>query len=151
MEFTSYITGFTDGEGTFSVSFSHRTKLKTKVEVRPSFSISQHKRNLRILKKIKDFFGVGGIRFSKRDQNYKYEVRSIRDLVERIIPHFQKYPLKTNKLSDFKLFVKICKLVNSNHHRNSRELKRIIEMAYKMNESGKRRYSKSKLLRLLTR
>lgn len=61
MEFKSYITGFTDGEGTFSVSFSHRAKLRTNIEARPSFSISQHKRNLEILKEIREYFGVGSI------------------------------------------------------------------------------------------
>ena len=56
MEFKSYITGFVDGEGTFSVSFNYRAKLKTKIEVRPSFSISQHKRSLEILEKIPEDF-----------------------------------------------------------------------------------------------
>jgi hypothetical protein len=151
MELQSYITGFVDGEGTFSVSFCHRTKFKTNIEVRPSFSISQHKRNLEILKEIKEYFGVGAIRFSKRDQNYRYEVRAINDLVQKVIPHFQKYPLRTSKVRDFLLFVEICKLVSANHHLNADYLEKIINKAYQMNESGKRRYSKSKLLKLMAR
>ena len=108
MDFASYITGFVDGEGTFSVSFNYRAKLNTNVEVRPSFSISQHKRNLEILKRIRDYFGVGSIRFSKRDQNYKYEVRSLNDLLKKVIPHFEEFPLRTTKQKDFKLFREIC-------------------------------------------
>ena len=151
MKFESYITGFTDGEGTFSISFNYREKLKTKIEVRPSFSISQHKRNLKILEKIREYFGVGGIRFSKRDQNYKYEVRSINDLIIKIIPHFQKFPLQTVKQNDFKIFVEICQLIHTNHHRNPQCLEKIIEKAYVMNESGKRKYAKKELLRFMTR
>ncbi len=151
MEFQSYITGFVDGEGTFSISFSRREKLRTKIEVRPSFSISQHKRNLKILQKIQRYFGVGAIRFSKRDQNYKYEVRSINDLIRVIIPHFEKFPLQTTKKKDFEIFKKICHLIHSKHHLNPDYLNQIIDLAYMMNESGKRRYSKKKLLKFMAR
>ena len=151
MEWLSYISGFTDGEGTFSVSFNRRAKLRNQVEVRPSFSISQHKRNLGVLQEIAKHFGVGGLRFSKRDQNYKYEVRSISDLMSVIIPHFQKFPLKTTKRKDFEKFVRICELVHSKHHLNPKYLRQIVNWAYQMNESGQRRYRKSDLLRLIAR
>jgi len=151
MEFRSYITGFVDGEGSFTVSFNRRAKLKTKIEVRPSFSISQPKRNLRILQRIQRHFGVGGIRFSKRDQNYRYEVRSIDDLVRVIIPHFEKYPLQTTKKQEFELFKEICRLVHSKHHLNQDYLRRIIDLAYMMHGGGKRRYPKAKLLRFMAR
>ena len=151
MELDSFITGFTDGEGTFSVSFSRRSRIKTSIEVRPSFSISQHKRNLKVLKKIREYFKVGGIRFSKRDQNYKYEVRSIKDLTSKIIPHFENYPLLTSKKEDFKIFSEVCKMVSANKHRNPEYLALIIEKAYLMNESGKRKYKKKDLLRFITR
>ncbi len=150
MEFESYIIGFVDGEGTFNVSFNYRAKLKTKVEVRPSFSISQNKRNLSLLKRIHSFLGVGSIRFSKRDQCYKYEVRSVNDLVKVIIPHFQKYSLQTAKSQDFQRFLEISKIVSSSHHLSKDGIEGIIELAYEMNPSGKRRYKKSQLLRFIT-
>ena len=151
MDFATYITGFTDGEGTFSVSFNKRKKLKTNVEVRPSFSISQNQRDLKILERIKDYFDTGGIRFSKRDYCYKYEVRSLKDLNDRVIPHFNKYPLQTAKAKDFEYFAKICKLMTLSYHKNPEKLLRIIDLAYMMNKSGKRRYKKSEILNLLTR
>ena len=149
MDFASYITGFVDGEGCFSISFSLRDKLKLKIEVRPSFSISQHKRNLEILKKINEFFGCGGIRFSNRDQNYKYEVRSLNELIHKIIPHFEKYSLKTSKSRDFMAFTKICHLVFQMKHLNAKHLRDIIILANTMNESGKRKYQAAKLLSIL--
>jgi len=149
MDFASYISGLFDGEGCFSVSFNFREKLKLKIEVRPSFSISQNKRNLSILKEVKDFFKCGSIRFSKKDQTYKYETRSISDLNRKIIPHFEKFPLKTTKARDFKKFSEICALIFTMKHRNKEHLENIIEKAYAMNESGKRKYSKAKLLSVL--
>ena len=151
MDFASYITGFVDGEGCFSVSFNFRAKLKTGIEVRPSFSISQNKRNLDVLKKIQEYFDCGGIRFSKKDQNYKYEVRSITDLIRKIIPHFKNNELKTTKKNDFELFMQICELVSQQKHRNIDHLTAIIDMAYQMNESGKRKYKKAELLSSLNK
>jgi len=151
MDFNSYITGFTDGEGCFSVSFNKRSKLNTNIEVRPSFSISQKKFSLRLLERIKKHFNCGGIRYSKSDGTYKYEVRSLTNLNDIIIPHFQKYSLQTAKKDDFDKFVKICNMMKKNLHRNKDKLKEIIDIAYEMNTCGKRRYKKKDLLKLLAR
>ncbi len=151
MELSSYITGFADGEGCFSISFNRRAKLNTGIEVRPSFSISQNRKSLETLKDINNYFGCGSIRFSKSDQTYKYEVRSIDDLMKKIIPHFVKYPLKTAKVNDFEKFSSICALVYANQHRNQKILEKIIDKAYQMNSSGKRKYKKNELLKFLTR
>ena len=151
MDFASYITGFVDGERCFSVSFNRKSKLNTGIEVRPSFSVSQHKRNKKIIVQIQNFFQCGGVRFSKNDQNYKFEVRALKDLWEKIIPHFQTYPLQTQKQKDFLLFVKICTFIRKNKHLSSNYLIKIIDLAYNMNESGKRKYKKSELLTFLVR
>ena len=149
MDFASYISGFSDGEGCFSVSFNFREKLKTKIEVRPSFAIGQNKRSLDLLQQIQKFFDCGNIRFSKRDQIYKYEVRNIDELRKKIIPHFEKFPLMTIKCNDFQIFKQICEKVAQMKHLNPQHLKEIIELAFKMNGSGKRKYSEAELLSVL--
>jgi len=151
MDFSWYITGFTDGEGCFSISFNRRAKLKTGIEVRPSFSIGQNKHSLQVLKDINAYFGCGAIRFSKADQMYKYEVRSIGDIMKRIIPHFKKFPLQTSKSRDFEIFAKICELIYQSRHLNNKYLEQIIHQSYLMNVSGKRRYTEEELLKILTR
>ena len=151
MEFASYITGFVDGEGCFMVSFTKKAKFKTGLEVRPSFSVSQNRRSKDILQDMVKYFGCGSVRFSRGDQTYKYEVRSIEDLRKKIIPHFERYPLKTSKIKDFQIFIEICDLVAQNKHRNKEYLTKIIEKAYLMNGLGRRRYKKEDLLRLLAR
>jgi len=149
MNFASYVSGFIDGEGCFSVSFNFREKLKTKIEVRPSFAVGQNKRNLEILKEIQKFFNCGSLRFSLKDQCYKYEVRNIDDLRKKIIPHFEKFPLLTTKKRDFQIFSEICEKVAQMKHRNPDHLKEIIKMAFQMNVSGKRKYNQTKLLSVL--
>lgn len=148
-EFAWYVTGFVDGEGCFSISFNTRNKLKTGVEVRPSFAVGQNRRSLPAMQKMQAYFGCGAIRFSRHDQTYKYEVRSIGDIRKRVIPHFQKYPLQTSKLEDFAIFAWICDEIAAGKHLNKEGLQAIIDRAYNMNESGKRQHTKSELLKMV--
>lgn len=146
-----YVTGLTNGEGTFSVSFNLRQKLKTKIEVRPSFSLSLNQRDLRILEDLKVFFRVGFIRYSKFDNCYKYEVRDLTDLLRFVVPHFKSYPLKGVKVEDYGKFVEILEMMKRNFHLSSDYLPRIIELAYQMNPSGKRKLDQQSLLKHLVR
>jgi hypothetical protein len=148
-EFAWYITGFVDGEGCFSVSFTERRKMLMNLEVRPSFAVGQNKRSLPAMQNMHAYFGCGAIRFSKRDQTYKYEVRSLMDLRKRIIPHFKKYQLQTSKLDDFTTFAWICDEIAAGKHLNEDGLKAIISQAYTMNEAGKRKYTQVELLQML--
>ncbi len=151
MEHPWYITGLVDGEGCFSVSFSLRKKMRYGIEVRPSFALSQHRRNIETVRALRAYFRCGSVRYSSRDHNYKYEVRSTRDLQRMILPHFTKYPLQTIKASDSNLLSQICDLIARNRHRTAAGLRQIIKLAYQMNEAGQRRYTKRQLLRLVNK
>ncbi len=144
-----FVTGLVEGEGTFSVSFSRRRRLKVGIETRPSFSVTLHRRDLALLKALRAYFGCGAIRYSRRDGTYKYEVRSVADLVRHILPHFERFPLQGSKAQDFEYFAQIVRWVHANHHLNPDYLRRIIEMAYRMNPGSRRRYTKGELLRWL--
>lgn len=144
-----WISGFTDGEGCFSVSFNFRSSMPVGIEVRPSFSISQKSHSLDSLKIFHEFFQCGGIRYSSKDGTYKYEVRSITDLKEKILPFFREYCLYTKKKEDFVLFEDVCKLILCGQHLNKQGLKEIIIKSYKMNGSGKRKYSLEDLLKFI--
>ena len=144
-----YITGLTEGEGCFSVSFTKRAKLSVGIETRPSFSISLSKRDLELIKMIHSFFRCGAIRFSRGDRVYKFETRSISDIVKKVIPHFEKYPLSGAKREDFEKYREICIMVHRNLHLNRDSLAEIIDKAYRMNPSGKRKYSQEELLTVL--
>ena len=151
LEMWSYIAWFVDGEWCFTVSFTMRKSIKTWIEVRPSFSISQKKFSLWVLKDIQSYFSCWWIRYSKTDWTYKYEVRSIHDLWKTIIPHFRKYQLITDKRNDFNSFDIICWSIISNNHLNHIWLIEIIELAYSMNRAWKRKYPKKDLLKTINK
>lgn len=56
-------------------------------------------------------FGVGGI-YKHSGGMMRYKVSSIRDLTKVIIPHFDKYPLVTQKRVDFNIFKCIIDIIN---------------------------------------
>jgi hypothetical protein len=68
------------------------------------FAIHTHIKDIDLLRKIQSFFNVGVIVESKKTNSVKYTVNSIKDLINVIIPHFDKYPLLTQKSADFLLF-----------------------------------------------
>ena len=89
-----YVTGLTEGEGCFCVSLAVRAKMKVGLEARPSYSLSLNERDRDLLTELKEFFECGWIRASRGDRTFKYEVRSVRELADRIVPHFESFPLR---------------------------------------------------------
>ena len=59
-----------------------------------------------------------------------------------LLSHFQKFPLLSDKQKDFELFSKVCDLVTQKEHLSSNGLKKIVDLAFQMNPSGKRKYTK---------
>lgn len=144
-----YLSGYADGEGSFCVSFSPRPKLSTHLEVRPSFSVSQNSDRSEVLDLYLSVFQCGTIRKNPTDRTYKYEVRSLDNLIEKIIPHFYRFPLLSSKQRDFEKFTRICTLMKNGNHHISATLREILDLAYTMNSSGTRKYTKEFLLRLI--
>jgi LAGLIDADG endonuclease len=66
-------------------------------EVRPSFSVSQNGDRAEVLHVIQGYFGCGSIRPDRSDRTLKWETRRLDDLVARVIPHFKRYPLLSER------------------------------------------------------
>ncbi len=145
-----YVTGFTEGEGSFYVSVSPRKLEKVQWEIRPTFSISQNKDNRGILYQIRDFFGCGSVRPSKRDNTYRYEVRALNDISEKIIPHFKKYPLITEgKKNDFEALCRVVEIMLQKRHLTEEGLKDIFQILLSARPESRRNYNIKELSRLM--
>ena len=140
-----YLSGYTDGEGSFCVSFSPRRKLRIGLEVRPSFSVSQNSDRSEVLNLFQQTLGCGSIRPDRSDRTFKFEIRSLNDLIEKVIPFFKRFPVKSSKNRDFELFSQICLLMNLEEHKKVLGMKKIIQLAVQMNTSGKRKYQAQEL------
>ncbi len=138
-----WITGFTDGEGCFSIAVINNKTTKFGKQIFPEFVVTQGAKSLTALEKIKKFFGCGNIFINKRYDNhnenlYRYCVRSLNELDTKIIPFFKKYPLQTYKQKDFLIFEKVVKLMIKKKHLAEKSRKKILALISKMNRAKKR-------------
>jgi LAGLIDADG endonuclease len=118
----NWITGFVDAEGCFSVIIEifdiNASHTNHKWRVRTSFEINLHIKDVNILYKIQSFFGVGAVYLRPYKKLALYRVSNIEYLRDIIIPHFNKYPLITQKYSDFYLWKKVIQIILNKEHLN---------------------------------
>lgn len=139
----AYLSGFIDGEGCFCVTFNKSKRHKFGWDIRPSFSASQNADRAQVLNLMQKHFGCGFIRPDRSDKTLKYEVRSIRDLIENIVPHFEKYPLLSAKQSEFEVFAEICRRMIRNEHLMTEGFRQISKLAERLNAGSKKKYLRS--------
>ncbi len=131
-----WVVGFVDGEGTFYVGINHQDSMTVGYQVLPEFRVVQHKRDIKLLYSLKEFFGCGVVRVN-HDERYELRVRDIKHLKDIIIPFFQKYELNTQKKFDFYKFQKIIGLMAEGRHLKETGVLEIIKIAEQMNRKEK--------------
>ena len=135
-----YIAGFVDGEGSFHIAFQRRTDLKFGWQAVPEFHISQNFTSRKVLEAIRKQLQCGYIKANdaagKRDKTLVYVVRDRKDLIRKIVPFFERFPLRTEKRKDFELFRKVVHRIDHNDHTKFESFKKIIRLAYSMNANG---------------
>ncbi len=138
-----WIVGFTDGEGCFTVSIIRNLTTRFGKQIFPEFVVTQGSKSLPALEEIRDFFGCGSIVLNKRYDNhhehlYRYCVRSIKDLNEKIIPVFVACPLHTSKQQDFLIFKEIVAMMVCKEHLTKHGWNMILRLASRMNRKKTR-------------
>ena len=140
----NYLTGFADGEGSFNISFRKRKDYRYPWKISACFNISQKEKP--ILQLCQRHLGCGTLR-SRPDGIWYYEVNNLKDLRNRIIPFFKRFPfLSQKKQRDFLLFRKIVSLIHEREHLKKDGIERILELRRNMNDGGKRKYSEQDIL-----
>ena len=149
VKMSCWISGFTDGEGCFTVSCINNSTTKFGKQIFPEFVITQSVKSLKALEDIQTFFGVGSIVLNKRYDNhhehlYRFCVRSVAELNEKIIPFFEEFKLKTSKHDDFLIFKKIVKVMALKEHLTESGFEKVLALASTMNQKKKRLYNPQK-------
>ena len=127
-----FITGFTDGDGSFSVSIAKK-KSGIGWKIQPIFTIGLDPKDLDLLVQIKAYFKVGKIYTSARGIVY-YTVGSTKDIIKYILPHFDKYNLATLKLKDYLVFKNIVLLIEKGEHKSLSGLFKIFSLRAILNK-----------------
>lgn len=89
-----------------------------------------------VLELIKAFFGgVGSITYASKDTLH-YRIASLHDLIHIVLPHFDKYPLNTQKRADFILFKEIILLMINKEHLTMEGIQKIVNFRSSINLGG---------------
>ncbi len=112
--------------------------------------MSQGESSIHVLEELREFFGCGRVYANRRDDNHRENMAQFivgrrDDLVERIIPFFRQYPLRTAKRNDFETFAMCVDLMSGGRHLTPSGLMEIERLATK----GNRRKTRTDRMRIL--
>jgi hypothetical protein len=139
-----YLAGFTDGEGSFNVSFRPRADYGSPWKVSLCFNISQ--RDPTVLALCKRHLGCGTMR-QRQDGVWYFEVNNFVSIRSNVIPFFKRFQfLSAKKKRDFAKFVQLVRLFEQQRHRSLDGIREILEIRREMNDGGKRRYTDQMIL-----
>jgi hypothetical protein len=101
-----------------------------------------------------EILGCGSLRQNHRgsnDHTYVLVVRRRKDLLERVIPFFERNPLLSSKQEEFVTFAHIVRAMARGEHLESEGFERLVARALRMNGGGRYRRlyrsSESRILR----
>lgn len=125
------MSGFTTGEGCFSVSVESAQTAALKYTARTRFILIQHKRDNLLMGSFKEYFKCGSVVLSKDASSFM--VNNISELNDNILAFFNKYPIKGKKYLDYLDFCKVVKLKLNKGHLTEEGLNEIRSIANSMN------------------
>lgn len=143
-----YLAGFTDGEGSFNVSFRKRKDYANPWKVSLCFNVSQ--RDDVVLTLFQRHLKCGTLR-QRQDGVWYYEVNNFAAIVENVIPFFDRFGfLSAKKQRDFLKFKELARLLTEGRHRTRSGIEAILNIRRDMNDGGakRRKYSDDSIMKL---
>lgn len=114
-EIGSYLAGFTDAEGSFSVSFSPKRNDNNEItswRISPVFSIPQKERH--IVAQFKKHLKCGTVNTNEKTNVSTYTVSNVSSLRGHILPFFKKFSFQSaKKKRDFSNFVQVLDILEN--------------------------------------
>lgn len=98
------------------VQFQKITANKAGSAVNLKFQITQHARDINLMKQIIEYLGCGLYKLIPNGLVGDFYVLKFIDINLKIIPFFKKYPIYGVKGLDFADFCKVAELINTKQH-----------------------------------
>ena len=132
----NWISGFVNGEGTFDLKI-YKSKTKTGYAVQLRFRIPQHERDTYLIEVLKKYFDSGQIEKHTQFTAVTLVIVKFSDIIEKIIPFFDKYPLIGTKQKDFKYWCEIASIMKDGSHLSIEGLNLVRKIKEEMNTGRK--------------
>nr|YP_009240562.1 LAGLIDADG endonuclease [Pyronema omphalodes]AMO66534.1 LAGLIDADG endonuclease [Pyronema omphalodes] len=114
-----WITGYTDGDGSFLINTFKSKSTTNGYSVIIIFQLTAHYSEIEFLRQIQDYFGgIGAIVISPDKTAVYFRVQKLSDILQIIIPpkDFVEYPLQSTKFVYFYLFKEVAFLLDKKAH-----------------------------------
>lgn len=139
----NYVSGFIDGEGSFSISVGKHKTLKRRFEIRPEFEIELRADDQEILERILITIGCGRIYDLSYDRygwfpHSKYKINNQKDLITKLFPFLDKNPLQAKKAEVYKIFKTIVLMMSKKKHLTDKGFNKIIKLRNEIRKRGKK-------------
>jgi NADH:ubiquinone oxidoreductase subunit K len=129
-----FITGLFDAESSFVVTILKNSKYKTGWNVQARVQIKMHEKDRPLILAIQNYFGgIGYVSKPNKASTVEFRVSTLKDLVNIILPHFDKYPLISKKGIDYLLFKQIVLLMLNEGHHTLEGIKKIVNIRASLN------------------
>ena len=143
-----WVVGFVDGEGCFSIPIFRNKSCRLGWQVQPEFAVVQGERSVSVLHQLEDFFGCGVVSVNRRRDNHRQDmwrfgVRRLDDLQNRVVPFFEANPLRTAKACDYASFAAVVAMMHQGEHLTMGGLERIAAIAETTNRRKPSRIAES--------
>lgn len=139
----SYLLGIIDAEGCFSISIKKQDTARFGWVIDPVFHVTQHKSSRDVLEDFQTAFNAGRIIPKTGQKNLLiFIVDNRRQLAEKVIPFFNRYPLRIKK-NDFEIFKEVVEALERKEHLVEDGFRRLVKKARSFKRARKGRYKYS--------
>jgi len=140
--FGYWLSGFVDGEGCFLIEKEQRKHRKK--SARCYLKIQLRDDDIEILEAIENYWGKGHTRrvgalknkYHNSNPSAIYRFFGTKPLHDILIPHFEKYPLRSKKAKDFEIWKEAINLLYDKAHLNGQK-ERIMHLKKKLEDGRK--------------
>lgn len=134
---SNWIAGLASGDGCFYVSIRNSLTTKSGKSVTLKFHIAQHSRDTELMKSLISILKCGRIELALKQSAVYFVVTNFKDILDKIIPLFDKYSIKGVKASDYEDFRKIAMLIHDKQHLSETGISKIKSIKSNMNLNRK--------------
>lgn len=131
----SWLVGFVDGEGCFFVQLRKASGYKVGYQISLKFQITQGILDKKLLQSIVEYLGCGNYREVAKNNDGRFEVESAKEILAKILPFFDQYPLLGSKAKDCVDFKQVALLIEKKVHLTPEGLEEIRKIKAGMNKA----------------
>ena len=133
---SGWMAGFASGDSSFNIKISNSSTSISGKRVQLRFGIGLNIREKALIQSLAVYFGLTDsekfVYFYK--DSVKFEIVNFSDIMNKIIPFFEKHPIQGKKNLDFIDFKEVARIIKSKGHLASEGFQKILEIKARMNE-----------------